>query len=123
MRVSRFFWFLFSILLGATAGLVFGWYLSPVPMGDVPPTDLRSDYRTDYVLMVAQIYDAEKDLKKAAQRLEFLQGETPARVSQIAVIKAGELGWDQRDLQLLARLAQAMLAAPGGTAPATAVNP
>ena len=80
MRVSRFFWFLFSILLGATAGLVIGWYLSPVPMGDATPAALRSDYRTDYVLMVAQIYDAEKDLKKATQRLEFLQGETPPRL-------------------------------------------
>ena len=92
-------------------------------MVDATPAALRSDYRTDYVLMVAQIYDAEKDLKKATRRLEFLQAEPPARLSQIAVIKAGELGWDQRDLQLLARLAQAMLAAPGGTTPATAVNP
>ncbi len=117
MRVSRFFWFLFSILLGATAGLVIGWYLSPAPMGDVSPGALRSDYRTDYVLMVAQIYDAEKDLSKANQRLEFLQGETPARLSQIAVIKAGELGYDRRDLELLARLAQAMLAGAEGPTP------
>ena len=112
MRVSRFFWFLFTILLGAIAGLVFGWYLSvPAPMADVSPGALRSDYRTDYVLMVAQIYDAEKDLSKANQRLEFLQGETPTRLAQIAVIKAGELGYGRRDLELLARLAQAMLAA------------
>ena len=117
MRVSRFFWFLFSILLGATAGLVIGWYLSPAPMGDVSPGALRSDYQTDYVLMVAQIYDAEKDLSKANQRLEFLQGETPARLSQIAVIKAGALGYDRRDLELLARLAQAMLAGAEGPTP------
>jgi len=86
-------------------------------MGDVSPGALRSDYRTDYVLMVAQIYDAEKDLSKANQRLEFLQGETPARLSQIAVIKAGELGYDRRDLELLARLAQAMLAGAEGPTP------
>ena len=100
------------ILLGVTGGLLFGWYVSPSPMGEVSPSSLRSDYRTDYVLMVAEIYDVEKDLGKASQRLEFLQGESPARLSQIAVIKAGELGYDSKDLELLARLAQAMLSSP-----------
>lgn len=123
MHVSRFFWFLFSILIGATAGLVIGWYLSPAAMGEVSPTALRSDYRTDYVLMVAQIYASEKDLRKAKQRLEFLEGETPARLSQIAVIKAGELGYDQRDLELLGRLAQALLTTPGEPTPTTGVQP
>jgi hypothetical protein len=123
VRVSRFFWFLFTILLGATAGLVIGWYLSPAPMGDVSPSALRSDYRTDYVLMVAQVYEVEKSLSKANQRLEFLQGETPARLSQIAVLKAGELGYDRRDLELLARLAQAMLNVPGGPTPTAGVTP
>ncbi len=123
MHVSRFFWFLFSILIGATAGLVIGWYLSPAAMGEVSPTALRSDYRTDYVLMVAQIYASEKDLSKANQRLEFLEGETPARLSQIAVIKAGELGYDQRDLELLGRLAQALLTTPGEPTPTTGVQP
>ena len=92
-------------------------------MGDVSPGALRSDYQTDYVLMVAQIYDAEKDLSKANQRLDFLQGETPARLSQIAVIKAGELGYDRRDLELLARLAQAMLAEPQGPVPTVGAVP
>jgi len=123
LHVSRFFWFLFSILIGATAGLVIGWYLSPAAMGEVSPAVLRSDYRTDYVLMVAQIYASEKDLNKANQRLEFLEGETPARLSQIAVIKAGELGYDQRDLELLGRLAQALLTAPGEPTPTTGVQP
>ena len=123
MRIGRFFWFLFTILLGTAAGLAIGWYLSPVPLGDVSPEALRSDYRTDYVLMVAQIYDVEKDLNKANQRLEYLQGETPARLTQIAVLKAGELGYDRRDLELLARLAQAMLNAPGEVTPTAGAAP
>jgi hypothetical protein len=123
VRVSRFFWFLFTILLGATAGLVFGWYMSPAPMTNVSPGALRSDYQTDYVLMVAQIYNTEKNLSKANQRLEFLEGETPTRLVQIAVIKAGELGYDRRDLELLARLAQAMLNAPGVSMPTPGGTP
>ena len=112
MRLSRFFWFLISILIGAAAGLAIGWYLRPISMGEVGPTALRSDYRTDYVLMVAEVFDSEKDLTKAIHRLELLGSDPPARLTQVAVIQASELGYDQRDLELLARLAQA-LSIPG----------
>ena len=115
MRLSRFFWFLVSILIGSAIGLAIGWYLRPNPMGDIAPFGLRSDYRTDYVLMVAEVFDSEKDLSKAMRRLEFLGGDPPARLSQVAVIQAGELNYDQRDLELLAKLAQA-LSIPGGNA-------
>jgi hypothetical protein len=110
VRFSRFFWFLVSILIGATAGLVIGWYLRPSPIGAVPLAALRSDYQTDYVLMVAQIFETEKDLPKAVQRLAFLKNETPSRLVQLAVIQASDLGYDRRDLELLAKLAQALLA-------------
>ena len=115
MRLSRFFWFLVSIVIGGAVGLAVGWYLRPIPMGAVSPIALRSDYRTDYVLMVAEVFDSEKDLTKAMRRLEFLGGDPPARLSQVAVIRAGELGYDQRDLELLAKLAQA-LSIPGSNA-------
>src|SRR5512146_226823 len=79
-------------------------------MGVVSPVALRSDYRTDYVLMAAEAFDSDKDLAKASARLGFLDGETPAREAQVAVIRAGELGYDRRDLELLAKLSQALLA-------------
>jgi hypothetical protein len=109
VRFSRFFWFLVSILIGATAGLVIGWYLHPFPIGEVPLTALRSDYQADYVLMVAEIFETEKDLPKAVQRLGFLKSETPVRLVQLSVKQADELGYDRRDLELLAKLAQALL--------------
>jgi hypothetical protein len=110
VHLSRFFWFLISILIGVAAGLAIGWYVRPTAMGEVPPTSLRSDYRTDYVLMAAEAYDSDKDLYKAGERLNFLGGDTPARLAQVAVIRAGELGYDRRDLELLAKLAQGLLA-------------
>lgn len=109
MRFSRFFWFLISILIGATAGLVIGWYLRPSPISEVPLAALRSDYQTDYVLMVAEIFETEKDLPKAVQRLTVVKSETPAKLVQRSVVRASELGYDRRDLELLAKLAQAML--------------
>ena len=120
MRVSRLFWFLISILLGATAGLAIGWYVRPAPMGEVPPSALRSDYRTDYVLMVAEVFEADKNLTKAAAALQQLGGETPVRTAQIAVVRAGELGYERRDLEMLARLGQSLLSP--ATAPTAAVS-
>lgn len=112
MRVSRFFWFLLSLLLGTAAGLGAGWYLRPAPLGEAALTELRSDYRSDYVLMVAQAFDVDKDVRLAAARLQVLGEDPPARLVQVAVVQAGELGYDRRDLELLAKLAQAVLAAP-----------
>lgn len=123
MHLSRFFWFLFSILIGAAVGLVIGWYVRPTPMGEVPPTALRSDYRTDYVLMAAEAFDSDKDLAKASARLNFLGGDTPARQVQVAVIRAGELGYDRRDLELLAKLAQGLLAPSMSPTPTPKLTP
>ncbi len=123
MHLSRFFWFLVSILVGVAVGLAIGWYLRPTAMGEVPPTALRSDYRTDYTLMAAQAYDSDKDLSKAAARLSFLGGDTPAHLAQLAVIRAGELGYDRRDLELLAKLSQALLGPTISPTPAVKVSP
>jgi hypothetical protein len=87
---------------------VIGWYLHPFPIGEVPLTALRSDYQADYVLMVAEVFETEKDVPKAIQRLAFLKSETPARLVQLSVIQADKLGYSQRDLGLLAKLAQAL---------------
>jgi hypothetical protein len=123
VRLSRFFWFLVCILIGAAAGLVIGWYLKPVAMGDVKPSALRSDYRTDYVLMVAEVFDSEKDLSRAAQRLAYLGSDSPVRLAQAAILRAGELSYDQRDLEMLAHLAQAFQSGPStASTPAAGVT-
>jgi len=114
VRLSRFFWFLISILIGATAGLAIGWYLRPSPIGEVSLSALRNDYQTDYVLMVAEVFETEKDLPKAIQRLTVVKSEAPIRLAQRSVIRAGELGYDRRDLELLAKLAQALLSDTSG---------
>jgi hypothetical protein len=114
VHVSRFFWFLLSILLGAAAGLGVGWYLRPAQVGESALAEMRADYRCDYVLMVAEVFDTEKDVALAIGRLKQLSDEQPARLVQVAVVQAGELGYDRRDLELLAKLAQAVQAPPGG---------
>jgi len=121
VHLSRFFGFLLSVLLGAAAGLGVGWYLRPAPVGEAALAELRGDFRSDYVLMVAEVFDTEKDVSLAVERLQRLSDTPPARLVQIAVVQAGELGYDRRDLELLAKLAQAVLAGgPAGTPVPTA---
>lgn len=71
-------------------------------------SNLRMDYRTDYVLMAAEIYHYEQNLEETRQRLQALGSDTPERYSREALISAGQLGYAQADLQMLADLVQAL---------------
>jgi len=63
------------ILVGITAGILYGWVVNPIPFTSLEPHSLRIDYRTDFVLMVAELYHYDPDLAQAAERLIYL-GET-----------------------------------------------
>lgn len=114
MLRSRFFWFLVVILIGAAAGLYLGWYARPLSTENAPASALRADYKTDYILMVAEIYRAEKNASLAANRLAQLDSKPALRLVQEAILSAGELGYSSADLDLLARLAQGLSQLPGG---------
>lgn len=73
-RVARF---LVGCVLGLVIGLGYAGYVQPVTYYDTSPDTLREDYRTDYVLMVAQAYAPEGDLRLALLRLAAL-GPGPA---------------------------------------------
>ena len=61
-----------SILIGIVAGLVFGWMVEPRRFAESAPSTLRSDYKADYVLMVAEVYQKDKDVTLAISRLALL---------------------------------------------------
>ncbi len=86
-------------------------------------TNLRVDYRTDYVLMTAEIYHQENNLEEAVQRLQPLGADTPERYAREALISAGQLGYAQDDLQHLADLVQAFSPADAGTSTPQASQP
>ena len=50
-------------------GLFYGWVVNPVEYVDIAPESLRVDYKTDYVLMVAEAYQVDHDLGLAVRRL------------------------------------------------------
>ena len=104
MKGSRVFWFLVCIVLGAAAGLFYGWVINPIRQADASPGRLREDYQSDYVLMVAEVYAHDEDISAAMDRLEFLGNEPVIRYVQEAILTAQELGYSRQDVDILAAL-------------------
>jgi len=72
-------------------------------------SNLRLDYSTDYVLMVAGIYNREQNLEEARARLQQIDPASPERPAREALLNAGQLGYSQTDLQMLADLVQVIV--------------
>ena len=81
---ARWTRFLVMIAIGIGLGLLYGWVIEPVQYVDTAPDSLRLDYKTDYVLMVAEAYQVEHDLNLAVQRLSLLGG-TPTEPVAVAI--------------------------------------
>lgn len=101
---------LIAVLIGAALGLLYGWVINPVKFIDTTPDSLRSDYRTDYILMVAETYHTKSDAGLAARRLSIFGGETPATIASQALQTGRQIGYSQNDLSLLEELMRAMQA-------------
>ncbi len=111
-RAWRFVFFALAILAGFAAGLSYGWLINPVPVegfaAQYPSTSLDTlqiDYRTDFVLMIAELYHAEEDLPLALARLAFLGDTPPLLIMTETITYAEDLRYANVDLQLMRRLA------------------
>ncbi len=102
--MSRWAPFLLATVLGIAAGLFYGWVVRPIEYVDTTPDTLRADYQTDYVLMVAEIYHAERDLSQAARRLALLGSDPPAEIVERALTFARQIGYARGDIFLLEAL-------------------
>jgi hypothetical protein len=103
--MSRWTKFLLAVLLGAAAGLFYGWVVNPVEYVDIAPESLRVDYKTDYVLMVAEAYQVDHDLELAVRRLALLGSSTPSNI----VANALSYALQHEYLSLLQSLGEAIL--------------
>jgi hypothetical protein len=106
--MPRWFTTLIALALGIALGLIYGWVINPVQYTDVTPDALRIDYRTDYVLMVAEAYRAEQDPALAAQRLAVLGSKPPAVITSEAEDFARQAGYPSDDLTLIQELSVAL---------------
>ena len=106
--MPRWFPILIAAILGVALGLIYGWVINPVQYTDITPDALRIDYRTDYVLMVAEAYQAEQDPALAAQRLAVLGSAPPALIAGDAYNFAQQSSYPPDDLALIQELAVAL---------------
>ena len=106
--MPRWLTILIAILLGIVLGLVYGWVINPVQYTDITPDALRIDYRTDYVLMVAEAYQAEEDPGLASRRLAILGSEPPALIAGEAYAYAQQSAYPTEDLTLIQELVVAL---------------
>lgn len=114
--MTRILGFVVAVLLGIAAGLALGWLALPaVPALSTPgassaPESLRIDYKADYVLMVAETYQSDKDLNLAAARLALLGDPSPEAIANQTVVWANQAGYTTDDLRRMADLATALRA-------------
>jgi hypothetical protein len=104
VRIIRIFWFLVAIILGLVGGMYYGWIVNPVKYVNTTPDSLRYDYKTDYVLMVAEVYQNEQNLTLAARRLSLMGSDSPGRLVQRSIASGREIGYPVQDLELLEQL-------------------
>jgi hypothetical protein len=105
-RINRYIWFLFMIIIGGGVGLYYAWYIKPAEFVDAALYNLRQDYKTDYVLMVAEIYDKDHDRYHAMVRLDEIldQNETSEEAVRTAIRHAEGFGYNPVDLDKMRRL-------------------
>jgi len=106
--MSRRVWFFVVILVGIGLGLAYGWIINPVKYVDTSPDTLRADYKTDYVLMVAEAYHKDNDVSLAVRRLAFLGNTSPLELVQQSIVLAGQAGYSSQDVGSMVALAQVL---------------
>jgi hypothetical protein len=99
--MSRWTKFIIAILIGIALGFFYGWVIDPVDYVDTTPSSMRQDYQADYVLMVAEAYQAERDPAVAAARLAFLGAQDPIELLSRTYAFAADVGYTETDLAIL----------------------
>jgi hypothetical protein len=106
VRSKRYIWFTISILVGLIAGWIYGWYIRTPRSVESSLDMLRWDYKTDYILMVAEVFQSPQDVPLAKSRLVLLGSEEPGEMLITALENARHLNYSAFDLAALADLSK-----------------
>ncbi|RLD05602.1 MAG: hypothetical protein DRI56_09275 [Chloroflexota bacterium] len=99
--MTRWIRFFIVLIVGIGLGVLYGRVVNPVEYVNTTTESLRSDYKTDYVLMVAEVYQTDQDLRWAMNRLALLGCETPQACVETALDFAVQSGYAAPDLSLI----------------------
>ena len=111
-RLKRF---LIALSIGLIVGLLYGWLISPVVIVDTTPEMMSEDYRTDMVLMTAEIFSNSGDLNIPLQTLKLLSTQSPSVTVSQAIEYARAVGYAENDITLLQVLGAALSSSPGAS--------
>jgi hypothetical protein len=106
--MSRWSLFLIVLVVGIGLGLLYGWVINPVSYQDTTLESLRIDYKTDYTLMVAEVYHQTNDLDWAMNRLTLLRDKSPLHSVEAALKFAAQAEYTLPDMFLLRDLHNAL---------------
>jgi len=95
-------------LIGLLVGVGYSRYVSPVKFVDVTPASLRIDYRSDFVLMVAENYHIDRNATLARDMLATMESGSAAKACSEALAFARASGYSDSDVKLIESLRQAM---------------
>lgn len=118
---NRYSLFVAAILLGFIAAVYYGWVARPITVRDADPTVLREDFRSDYVLMVAEAYAVDHEVERAIGALGWLSKEqeeyNPLVFVGEAMAFGVDAGYSVADLELQQNLSAALKTFDPGFAP------
>jgi hypothetical protein len=106
--MSRWTIFLLVLIGGLGLGLLYGWVINPVSYQDTTLENLRIDYKTDYTLMVAEVYHSEKDMEWALIQLTLLGDSSPLLSVENALRFGAQAEYTLPDMFLLRDLHNAL---------------
>ncbi|HLC05115.1 MAG TPA: hypothetical protein VJK02_18945 [Anaerolineales bacterium] len=106
---------LIGVILGVALGLYYAWGVSPVEYTDTSPASLRSDFRSDYLALIAVAFDGTGDLERARARLALFPDVLPADTLAALAQQRLAQGRPGPEVSALARLASALSGNPAGT--------
>ncbi len=106
--MKRLLLLVLGLAAGIAAALAIGWGLLPPSRRGLTPADLRTDYRYEYILLVAEDYAAEGDVHRARMRLQSAAPEGVAAALDAAMGYHLLHRTTEPQLRALARLAQAL---------------
>lgn len=103
---------LIGLIIGIVGGLGYAWFLNPVQLVDVAPSQLPAEDQRAYILLISQAYMQDRRVDRAQARLQALgireMGQVVAQQADDALARADA----QNEIAALTALAQALGANP-----------
>ena len=108
-KSTRVLLFILMIAVGAGAGLAYGWLLKPAAAPqEAELSRLRSDFKTDLVLMAAEQFAETQDPLLALDELAKVEPKNPYSLLVNAINYAQEVGYQPEDLAKMQALIEAI---------------